>query len=104
MKPDRATTTRPRVEAIAPKLLYSADLLPSAAFGLAWAPDAEVRRIDAAHDGPVAVSQAFDETQGPTELVFIDGRVGDIDLLLDGIADGADRRFYVILLDPHADG
>ncbi len=76
--PSNLQAQRPVIEALEPKLLYSADIAPAA-----FLPDAgaQVRHLD-----QIATSTPVQQTASHTEIVFIDASVPDLQVLLDDIA------------------
>ena len=91
---------RALLEDIEPRILYAADHPAAAAFASLLAADtAQVDQVP-------AQTQTQARTQGPTELVFIDERVPDADLLASDIAAqaAAGRDITVLRIGADVDG
>ncbi len=102
MKKKSAAYQAPLIEALEPRLLYSADL-----FGATL--------TDAGGHDPLAVSAhplvdadialPHEPARAPLELVFVDSRAPDADRLIDDILrDAGERRFEIVRVDPRQDG
>jgi hypothetical protein len=95
--PNGSARIRPIVEELESRILYSADLTP----GLAATPTVETRFVDTNHG---VMPAARDATWEPLELVVVDARVADADLLLASLDTALGRRFEVIRLTGDEDG
>ena len=97
---------RPLLEELEPRVLFSAD----AAAGLLdpghWDGPAEVRLLEPASTPTSASATAQAVEQRPHEIVFIDQRVPDYQVLVDDLVSHNDgsREVEIFLLDPHRDG
>nr|HPR05612.1 DUF4347 domain-containing protein [Denitromonas sp.] len=88
----------PELETMEPRLLYSADLMPT---GLdATAPSAEIRLLDSTPIIDAATEAAQTHRQ---EIVFIDAGIDNAEQLLDAL-DRDRSALQVIWLDPNANG
>ena len=93
---------RPIIEALEPRILYSADLGPLAAPALLAPGAPEQRVID---DQGEFVSLAGQAVQGaPQEIVFIDARTPDFAQLVEDIAAQSGRQLEVVMLDAERNG
>ncbi len=92
---------RPIVEALEPRLLYSADSAALAAAVLG-PPATEQRVIDGDAEFAPQTEQAVQNAS--REVVFIDGRTPDYELLVQDIAAQSGRQVDVVMLDTTRDG
>ena len=95
--------SRPIVEELESRVLYSADLAPLIAGLRASPPQAEYRLIDA-RDSVASNDAAAVHATRPLELVVVDARVEDADVLLTGLNSDTGRHFEVIRLASDRDG
>ncbi len=101
----KAAKKRPLIEALEPRLLYSADLF-GGGHDSPHAGDPLAALLDSAESGAALPRFESANEIAPLELVFIDIRTPDYQTLLDdltGDADG-DRRFEVVLIQADEDG
>ena len=93
---------RPIIEALEPRILYSADLGPASAPGVLGPSATEQRLLDADADLAAQSGQAAQNVV--QEIVFIDSRVPDAAQLIEDITTQSGRQVDVILLDAERDG
>ncbi|MCZ6709027.1 MAG: DUF4347 domain-containing protein, partial [Gammaproteobacteria bacterium] len=99
--PDRPHShTKPILEEIEPRLLFSAD------WNAVFVPDEQIVEQLVEEQSPARNDSEIEEiTRAPTELVFIDSRVPDYEqLLADLEGSTGERNFTVVVLDPAKDG
>ncbi len=99
----RLLSSRPIVEELESRVLYSADLAPGIAGLQANPPQAEYRLLNEQDSAGSADAKAF-QAAAPVELVVVDARVDDADILLAGLNSDAGRHFEVIRLARERDG
>jgi uncharacterized delta-60 repeat protein len=100
---DTAAVRAPVVEALEPRLLYSADLHP-----LAWAQPVEVRLIESAPQPAATLDAAVEAATDPaattsttrTSIVFVHADIANVQQLVAGIDPAAE----VVMLERGADG
>jgi hypothetical protein len=106
----RPVRSRPLVEELEPRILYSADAFAGLLHDDAFGAQAEVRVLEplpAAPASSVATPQdARSEQARSHELVFIDQRVPDYQVLVDDLIsqNEGSRQVEIFLLDPNRDG
>ena len=93
---------RPIIEALEPRILYSADLGPVLAPAVIGPADAEQRVVDPHIEFTAQNEQAVQNA--PHEIVFIDARTPDYALLVQDIAAQSGRQLDVVMLDADRDG
>ena len=97
---------RPLLEELEPRILFSAE----AAAGLLdpnhWDGQAEVRLLEPAATPAAATNRVEAAQQRSHEIVFIDKRVPEWQVLVDDLVSHNDgsRQVEIFLLDPHRDG
>ncbi|MBK7238075.1 MAG: tandem-95 repeat protein [Sterolibacteriaceae bacterium] len=98
---------KPILEELEPRILYSADAQTALLGADDFFHQAEVRTLEPAAPPSANTSVQFEAAeQRSHELVFIDKRVDDYQLLVDDLLSGNDgsRQVEIFLLDPNRDG
>ncbi|MEZ5627415.1 MAG: DUF4347 domain-containing protein [Rhodocyclaceae bacterium] len=98
--PPMPAQQRPIAEAMEPRLLYSADLLPAGLDASALSPEAEVRLLEAE---PTAEAATGATHAARSEVLFIDQSLPDAEALHDALRQ-ANPSLDVIWLDAQRDG
>ena len=97
---------RPVLEELEPRILFSADAAAGLLDPSHWDGPAEVRMIEAPASAMQQASQVTAEQARVHELVFIDPRVPDYQVLVDDLVshNEGSRQVEIFLLDPNRDG
>jgi large repetitive protein len=96
--------SRPLIEELEPRVLYSADLAPGFGPAAPGLPQAEYRPLDETATQDWNWPQTLQTSEAQLELVVVDSRVEDADSLLAALTADGTRRFEIIRLDADHDG